>query len=134
MKKFIFTLMLMLSMCVTSAVAQTYWYQATGFSYRQVSYGQWTPWAAWEASSVKISIDVDRDLIKIFSPMTQIYFVTNYDGSFTDSSGGRQIQYSVIDQDRDTGKIRLRIERNGNSQLYVDFSDVMWVYNVVRIN
>ena len=33
----------------------------------------------------------------------------------------------------DYGYIRLRIERNGNSQIYIDFADVMWVYNVVRV-
>lgn len=135
MRKFFIAFMLLFSLSFLPCNAQTYWYQSTAFSYKHISsYGRWTDWAPWEQSSVRISIDVDRDLIKIFSPMTQIYFVTRYDGKFTDSSGGEQVQYSVVDQDRDTGKIRLRVERNGNSQLYVEFSDVMWVYNVVRIN
>ena len=62
-----------------------------------------------------------------------MYVVTNYDGSYTDSSGGQQVQFSVVDQDYDSGKIRLRIERNGNSQVYVEFADVILVWNVVKI-
>ena len=30
------------------------------------------------------------------------------------------------------GMIRLRIAPDGNAQLYVDFNDVIWVYNMVR--
>ena len=47
--------------------------------------------------------------------------------------GGTNVKFYVIDQDYDRGSIRLRVERNGNSQIYVDFSNVAWVYNVVRI-
>lgn len=126
----IFLLLIGTSMMVE---AQTYWYKTTSFAYRQVVGYGWSDWTPWEPSDMYISIDFDRDIIKIFSPVTQIYFVQSYDKAYTDTSGGRQVQYTVIDQDRDIGRVRLRVERNGNSQIYVDFLDVMWVYNVIRI-
>ena len=75
----------------------------------------------------------DDDIIVIYSQQTQIYRVLENMGSYTDESGGRQTKFFVIDQDEDYGYVRLRIEKNGNSQVYIDFNDVMWVYNVKRI-
>jgi hypothetical protein len=57
-----------------------------------------------------------------------------YTDPYYDDGGGVQIKFSVIDQDGDRGTVRLRIQNDGNSQLYVDFADIMWVYNVYRIN
>jgi len=54
-------------------------------------------------------------------------------GTYTDESQGKQTKFYVIDQDGDLGYVRLRIEKNGNSQVYIDFNDVMWVYNVRRV-
>ena len=81
---------------------------------------------------MKVKFDLNRDQIVIFSPDIQIYNVLNVEEPPYDPSG-QQIKYRVIDQDDDFGHIRLRIENNGNSQLYVDFANVKWVYNVVRI-
>lgn len=131
MKKFL-TALLLSVVCLTAA-AQTQWYRATEFAYKYVNdYGYWTAWSAWQPSDVSISIDLDEDIVTIYSKSKQVYYVYNYDGWTYDTGGGKYIQYSVIDQDRDYGKIRLRVESNGNSQLYVDFANCSWVYNVRR--
>lgn len=133
MRKFLFLLILMLGIGLASADAQTYYYRTTSFAYKYAnSYGNWTNWSDWQESSLRISIDFDNDVIKIFSPKTQVYVVVSRGERYTDASGGSQIIFSVIDQDGDRGSIRFRVERNGNSQLYVDFADAMWVYNVVK--
>lgn len=87
-----------------------------------------------QPSDMKVKIDLDDDLIIIYSEMVQIYRVLKNEGSHIDDSGGKQQKFYVIDQDDDYGYLRLRIERNGNSQIYIDFNDVMWVYNVKRIS
>lgn len=56
-----------------------------------------------------------------------------YVRNYTDSSGGKQLEFNFIDQDYDRGVMRLRVERNGNAQIYIDFANVMWVYNVVKL-
>ncbi len=137
MKKILFILFISLIglFAVSNDVsAQTYYYRTTGFAIKyQTSYG-WTDWSDWQRSSMKMKIDLDDDMIVIYSDKVQIYRVIEHSGTYTDESGGKQTKFFIVDQDNDYGYIRLRIERNGNSQIYVDFADVMWVYNVVRIN
>lgn len=92
------------------AEAQTYWYKTTSFAYRQVVGYGWSDWTPWEPTDMYILIDLDRDIIKVFSSVIQIYFVW----AMTKPTPTRRVV-------------------NKYSQIYVDFSDVMWVYNVIRI-
>lgn len=134
MKKFLLMFLMLFALSVGTASAQSYYYRTTSFSIKyKTEYGTWTNWSAWEQSNLKVRIDFDDDMIIIYSQTLQVYQVTKYLGDYTDESGGRQTKFQVVDQDDDIGTIRLRIERNGNSQLYVDFADVIWVYNVRRI-
>ena len=113
--------------------AQTYNFKATELAIRYHNGYAWEEWSDWQPVSIQVKMDLDASLIIIYSNRTQIYRITEYDGSYTDSSQGNQMRFTIIDQDYDRGHLRLRVEKNGNSQIYVDFSDVMWVYNVVRI-
>lgn len=135
MKRIFALLAIITCMAIGTANAQTYAYRTTAFAMKQVtSYGVWTDWTDWQSSDMLITINFDTDVIKIYSPMTQIYRITKHVSNYRDNSGGTQSEYRFIDQDGDIGTLRLRIEINGNSQIYIDFSNVMWVYNVVRIN
>lgn len=131
MKKIIF-MFLMLFGFAMSMNAEVQRYRTTGFAIASVnSYGTYT-WGDWEDSSINIVINTDTDRIIVYSPSTQNYKVYSYDGATSDSSGGKQVVFRAYDQDGDRCTIRLRIERNGNSQIYIDFNNVAWVYNVVR--
>lgn len=131
MKKYI--LLLILSIFSLSSMAQSVlWFRTTDFAYRVKNYGEWSDWSDWERSSMKVKIDQSRDVIVIYSRETQIYRVTEVLDPPYDPKG-EQVAFRVIDQDLDYGRIRLRIENNGNCQIYVDFNDLSWVYNVVRI-
>lgn len=129
---FILTVLMMLAFN-TNCNAQTYAYRGFQAAYKYIENGRWTDWSDWKRVNVIITIDYDNDVIRVHADSPQTYVVTNYDKSFTDSSGGRQVQFSVIDQDYDYGKVRLRIETNGNSQIYVEFADVIFCWNVVKI-
>lgn len=136
MKKYLLILLMMFGMLFSNSIdcsAQTYYYCTTGFSIKYKTSSGWTDWSEWKDSNMKMKIDFDDDIIVIYSPEIQRYLILEHVSNFTDESGGQQSKYKVIDQDDDIGYIRLRIERNGNSQLYVDFTDVTWVYNVRRI-
>lgn len=119
---------------LSSAFAQTRYYKTTQFAIKYKVSGVWGGWSDWKSSSMKVKIDLDDDIIVIYSEKVQVYRVVETMGSYTDESGGKQVKYFVVDQDDDNGYVRLRIERNGNAQIYIDFADVMWVYNVVRID
>ena len=127
-------LLFLMALTFTMVKAQTYRYNATSFAYKAVnSYGYWTNWTDWESCNVPIVMDYDNDVVTIYSNKTQIYRITKYIRKYTDSSGGSQVEFNFVDQDYDKGVMRLRIERNGNSQMYIDFANIMWVYNVRRV-
>lgn len=135
MKKILLIFMLLFTMSFTSTIsADTYIYKTTGFAYKQLNdYGVWTNWTPWQNSDMVMTIDFDNSIVKIYSPQPQVYIITKYVREYTDSDGGKQIEMKFVDQDEDYGTMRLRIEQNGNSQIYIDFANIMWVYNVKRI-
>lgn len=129
MKRFLMIFALLLS--IVAANAQVQYYRSTAYAQANVYNGCYV-WSDWQSSNMTITINLNTDMITIYSPRTQIYRVVSAGDAYNDSNGGRQVSFKVIDQDGDRGTIRLRIESNGNSQIYVDFSNVAWVYNVVR--
>lgn len=130
MKRFVIIIMFGL-LCIGATQAQTQWYRATEFAIRAVNNGRWTSWSDWKSVNINVKFDLSNDIIVIYSNETQIYKVLEQVSSPYDSKG-TQVKFRVIDQDYDVGYLRLRIENNGNSQIYIDFSDISWVYNVVR--
>ena len=133
MKKLLLMLMLLFTISINTYGAEVYIYKTTGFAIKQVVNGRWTNWSDWQESDMYVTINFDTDVVKIFSPETQVYKITEYVRKYTDESDGQQIEFRFIDQDGDRGSMRLRIERNGNSQIYIEFSDIMWVYNIRRV-
>lgn len=127
MKKFILVIMFGLLHFGIAQAQQIQWYKATEFAYKIGN----NNWSDWEKVSINIKFDLSNDLVYIYSNKTQIYKVVRQLSSPYDNSG-TQIRYQVIDQDGDTGHLRLRIENSGNSQIYIDFADISWVYNVKR--
>ena len=115
---------------VTSSFSQVIKFQATSVAIKEVGY----QWSDWQKCNILITFNLRTDKVVIYSRSIQIYKVLTQGQSYIDESGGEQVKYDVIDQDDDLGDMRLRVERNGNSQIYIDFADVSWVYNVIRIN
>lgn len=130
MKRFIAIILLIFTITI-STQAGTLWYRSTSFASAKIINNRYY-WGDWVDSDLAISIDLSNDVIIVYSQVRQIYKVVREGEVSTDNSGGQQITFPVIDQDSDRGAVRLRVESNGNAQIYVDFNDVAWVYNVVR--
>ena len=131
MKKYLLILLCFISI---SGYAQVQWYRTTQYAEATIINNRYY-WGDWESSNMRLCIDIGNDQIIVYSPRIQIYQVYgvyNNGQPYVDDSGGTNIKFYVIDQDYDRGSIRLRVEKNGNSQIYIDFSNVAWVYNVVR--
>ena len=108
--------MMMLFGFTNNCNAQTYYYRTTSFAIKyKNNYGGWGDWSPWKQSNMLMKISMEDDIIIIYSQKQQIYRVIEYQGNFTDESGGKQVKFYVVDQDGDYGNVRLRIERNGNS-------------------
>lgn len=134
MKRILLILNALLVLC-GSINAETNMYKTTGFAYKYINeYGTWTDWSKWQTSDMVVTIDLNNDIVKIFSPQPQTYAIIQYVREYTDENGGKQIEFKFIDQDGDKGTMRLRIEINGNSQIYIQFANIIWVYNVKKIS
>jgi len=134
MKRLIFTFLVLFGLLsVTNVNAQTYYYKTYKFAIKYKTNGVWSNWSDWEKSNMTLTIDLDNDVITVYSEKRQVYRVIEYLGSYTDDSDGKQTKYYVIDQDGDRGYVRLRKESSGSSQIYVDFNDVMFCWCLRRI-
>lgn len=103
--------------------------KATSFAYMtQTNYG-WTDWTDWESCNILVVVNVDKDIITIYSNETQEYDIVEELDSETDS---KSISYKFlcVNEDGNRCHVRLRVLDSGQMQLYIDFSDARWVYNV----
>ena len=129
MKKIILGIILTLFMSIPS-FSQIINFKATSVAIKEVGYR----WSDWQRCDILITFNLKTDKVVIYSRSIQIYKVITQGQNFIDESGGEQVKYKVIDQDDDLGSMRLRVETNGNSQIYIDFADVSLVYNVIRLD
>lgn len=132
MKKFI--IIIIMALCGLTAYAENVMlFRTTKFASADIYNGQYY-WGNWQKSDLLVSMDVINDIITVHSKYRQTYYVMKHGETYNDPGGGQQVMLYVIDQDKDQGTVRLRIDRNGTAQIYVDFTNMAWVYNVVRIN
>lgn len=131
MKKFLCTFFIMCASIM--AMAQTYTFKATEIAIKTKSVYGWSEWSEWQKSNVYILINCDTEVISIESNMRQVYRILRDNGSYIDRDGCRTFSLRFIDQDNDLGTMRLRVDPNGTNQIYIDFANMMWVYNVIRI-
>ncbi len=128
MKKMIVALLACFSFGI--AEAESLFYRASFFAYKYVDNdNHWNEWSDWEPSKIVLSIDTDKETITIFSEQEQRYIILDRGDDDQDAAGGEQVEFSVIDQDGDTGVIRVRAQKNSVLQLYVEFNNIMWVYS-----
>lgn len=128
MKKILLMLMFVLTATISHA-QNIQWYKSTSFASKPYNAPSWSD---WQASNVKICINMLNDTITIYSPNVQQYKVIQQVQAPYDDSGV-QVKYLVKNTIGQTLYVRMRIENNGNSQLYVDFADASIVYNIIRI-
>ena len=96
------------------------YYETTSFSMKKVVKGEWTDWSEWEESGMIITMNLTKDVVEILSPKAQIYNITENKGLYFDQEDGRNVNFSFVDQEGYKGVIRLRIEKNSNSQMYIE--------------
>lgn len=128
MKKLLFILILIFSICAVKA--QTYKYYTTCFAYKYYENYGWTDWSEWERSHMLVVISTDRNIINIYSDKIQEYDIYEYTGEENDDDGGSSFLFQCVNKDGLRCQVRLRVQSDGSKQLYVDFNDAMWVYEL----
>lgn len=121
MKRLVSVILFFFSICCYAEDNIRY-YETTSFSIKKVVNGEWTDWSEWEESGMIITMNLTKDVVEILSPKAQIYNITENKGLYFDQEDGRNVNFSFVDQDGDKGTMRLRIEKNGNSQMYIEYA------------
>jgi hypothetical protein len=104
--------------------AQTEWFTATEFAIKVDN-----EWSDWIDCDISVKIDIGNDKVTIYSNEVQIYRIIDKVDPPRDKNG-TQVAFSMIDQDGDRGMFRIRKQHDGAIQIYVDFIDISWVYNI----
>lgn len=106
--------------------------KATYMAYKyERSNGYWTNWSEWEPTDILIVINVDKSVINIYSEKTQEFDIIEYLGETNDNdgSGGTSMKFLCIDKNGLRCHMRFR-KINNQSQLYIDYSNLTYVYSV----
>ena len=130
MKKLL--ILLLFVCCAFQAGAQVHKYYTTDFSYKYKDGYSWTEWSDWQESSMLVVINFNNDRISIYSNEIQEYDVVENLDSYDDDSGGSNIKFLCVNEEGLRCHIRLRVLSDGSKQLYVDFNDFMYVYNLIE--
>jgi hypothetical protein len=132
-----FGLMLVLLTLSSAAFGQVYKMKSSSFASKyQINDYKWSEWSEASESSVLITIDLNKQRITIYSQTKQVYDIAENEGKTTDDDGDDFYSYYCVNEDGLTCRIRLAKlnSQNGRNQIYVDFSDMKWMYNVYSLD
>lgn len=132
MKKLI--LVIALLVLSTLSFGQVLTFKSTAFACNVYSNGYWSGWSDWEDSNLYITMNLNTDVVTIYSPVKQIYHIYKSEGEYYDEDGDYNADFSFIDNDLDKGTMKLLQRKTGVSEIYIYFANVTWCYTVVREN
>ena len=92
-----------------------------------ISKDKWSDWSEWESCFYKVIIDLDSNTIVINGSK---HIIDKYIETIIDDNS-KTTKYTVINYDNKTCFIRLREQKDGVKQLYVDYDSIIYVYNLV---
>lgn len=131
-KKLLLLLVVFISLPISSQVLR---YKTVAYAANQYDYytKKWSGWSSWEGSDMLLTIDLQNDIVTIYSPVTQVYKIYKAEESYYDSDKDLNMPFKFIDQDGDRGTLRLLQRATGSSEIYIEFSNVRWCYRVLKL-
>ena len=88
---------------------------------------KWTDWSEWESCYYKVIIDLDSNTIIINNSK---YTIDKYIETVSDGNS-KTTKYAVITYDNRSCFIRIREQKDGVKQLYIDYDNIIYVYNLI---
>ncbi len=116
-----------------SAYSQVYKNRAKQVAFKSKdSYGRWTKWTDWEDCNILIVTNLDNSKFTIYSKETQEFDIVKFYPKEYDDDGVETFRILVVDKDGLRCNIRQRFVKSDyySSQLYIDYADFLYVYNL----
>lgn len=88
----------------------------------------WTDWTDWYPCNINVQV-TDENYLIIYSKQKQIYRATEKVSEYYDDYGGINTKFTAIDSQLKNCEIRIR-SYNKVTQLYITYSNAIWVYNL----
>lgn len=88
---------------------------------------KWTDWSEWKSCYYKVIIDLDSNTIIINNSK---YTIDKYIETVSDGNS-KTTKYAVITYDNRSCFIRMREQKDNVKQLYIDYDNIIYVYNLI---
>lgn len=132
MKKIV--LLVLFAALSSNAISQVLKFRSYSFSVKYQERNYWSKWSEPEETSVLIVFNLEKERVSIFSKETQEYDIIEAYKKVIDSDGDEVYKYVCIDKNGLKCNIRwIFLKSQSRWQVYVDYKDMMWVYNVKLI-
>lgn len=127
MKRFLLVFAFLLS--VMEASAQVYSFRTYAYSHMEAG----SSWSKWEISDLAVTFNLDSDIIKINNRLNSSFYVYSSTEDYTDD-GEWCLKCTCTDEEQIRCTVRLMVRKNGTRQLYVDYRNQSWCYNIKLVN
>lgn len=101
---------------------------------KDVASGRWSGWSNPQAIDVLILVDGNKNRVKIFSNVEQVYDIIKTYNAFTDRSGTTTNKYDCVDAAGARCELRIVKHSNGVNTLNIDFSDANIIYSIYKLD
>lgn len=131
MKKIIIVILI----CLTSIVAkaEVYKLKSSSFAVRYNYEGVWQKWPTPTNTEVLIILNADANRVTVYSKRTQEYDIYKEYNVTYNSDGDKIWEFDCIDEEGIRCSLRMIKRYGGGFQIYMDYSDMQWMYNVYSI-
>lgn len=134
MKKILLTLCVILLLSNLS-FSQIVSYRSESYSYKmKIGQTGWSEWSEPEKSSLLIRLDLDKGRYTIYSKEKKTFDMIEDQGLATDSDGDEFWTILCVDQSGIYCKVTLaRLHSQKRHQFYIEYDDVMILYNIQMV-
>jgi hypothetical protein len=91
----------------------------------------WTDWTDWKEYYVEIVFDTDSNAITIYDENINKVYKIHPIYEKSEDSNSVTIKYKVVESENNCLYIRFRNQYDGVKQLYLDYKDLVYVYNLI---
>lgn len=132
----ILILLLTIGMGFQKSYAQPIRFKTSSVSFTdKKSDGSWNEWSDFVEANVLITLDAKKDLILINSAEVQSFKINAY-GEIEDTEELNIVPFECTDNKFSKCKILIITKKKENSrmQIYINYNEVKFVYNIYNVN